>query len=115
MNQVFMNIIANAIDAFDQAIIQGKLGDRVPKIKITTQINSDRQIVIQIADNGIGIPESIKQRLFEAMFTTKPVGKGTGLGLAIAEQIVVEKHNGKLTVDSQFGEGTTFTIKIPMM
>ncbi|NEP42828.1 MAG: hybrid sensor histidine kinase/response regulator, partial [Okeania sp. SIO2H7] len=115
MNQVFMNIIANAIDAIDEATIQGKMGARVPKIKITTQINSDRQIVIQIADNGIGIPKSIKQRLFEAMFTTKPVGKGTGLGLAIAEQIVVEKHNGTLTLDSQFGQGTIFTIKIPMM
>ncbi|NEN88308.1 MAG: hybrid sensor histidine kinase/response regulator [Okeania sp. SIO3H1] len=115
MNQVFMNILANAIDAFDEAMNQGKLGDRVPKIKITTQINSDKQIVIQIADNGIGISESIQQRLFEPMFTTKPVGKGTGLGLAIAEQIVVEKHNGKLTVESQFGQGTTFTIKIPMI
>ncbi|NEP38871.1 MAG: hybrid sensor histidine kinase/response regulator, partial [Okeania sp. SIO2H7] len=68
MNQVFMNIIANAIDAIDEATIQGKMNARVPKIKITTQINSDRQIVIQIADNGIGIPKSIKQRLFEAMF-----------------------------------------------
>ena len=115
MNQVFMNIIANAIDALDEATIQGKLGDRVPKIKITTQISSDKQIVLQIADNGTGIPESIKQRLFEAMFTTKPVGKGTGLGLAIAEQIVVEKHNGTLTVDSQFGQGTIFTIKIPII
>ncbi|NEO58399.1 MAG: response regulator [Okeania sp. SIO3B5] len=115
MNQVFMNIIANAIDALDEATIQEKMGDRVPQIKIITQRNSDQQIVIQIADNGIGIPESIKQRLFEAMFTTKPVGKGTGLGLAITEQIVVEKHNGTLTVDSQFGQGTTFTIKIPMI
>ncbi len=114
MNQVFMNILANAIDALDEAIIQEKMQERFPQIKITTQITSEKQIVIQIADNGLGIPESIKERLFEPMFTTKPFGKGTGLGLAIAHQIVVEKHNGKLTINSEVGEGTVFVIEIPI-
>jgi len=114
MNQVFMNVLANAIDALDEAIIQGKMQDRVPKIKITTQIISEERILIQIADNGIGIPESIQERLFEPMFTTKPIGKGTGLGLAIAYQIIVEKHNGTLSINSQIGEGTIFMIEIPV-
>ncbi|WP_371357353.1 ATP-binding protein [Hydrocoleum sp. CS-953] len=114
MNQVFMNILANAIDALDEAIVQGKLHARIPQIKITTKITSEKQIVIQIADNGIGIPESIKERLFEPMFTTKPVGKGTGLGLAIANQIIVEKHNGRLSINSQVGECTVFVIEIPV-
>ncbi|NES02353.1 MAG: hybrid sensor histidine kinase/response regulator [Okeania sp. SIO2F4] len=116
MNQVFMNILANAIDALEEAMIQGKSRDWLPEIKITTQTtSSEEEIVIKIADNGIGIPESIKPRLFEAMFTTKSVGKGTGLGLAIAHQIVVEKHNGSLNVNSQVGEGTEFTIEIPIV
>ncbi|MGD1699952.1 sensor histidine kinase [Dapis sp. BLCC M229] len=114
MNQVFMNILANAIDALDEAIVQGKMQERVPQIKITTKITSEERIVIQIADNGTGIPESIQERLFEPMFTTKPVSKGTGLGLAIAHQIVVEKHNGTLSINSQLGEGTVFVIEIPV-
>ncbi|MBD2496875.1 sensor histidine kinase [Nostoc sp. FACHB-280] len=114
MNQVFMNLLANAVDALDEAIIQGKMSDRIPQIQITTDVNSQEMAVIKIADNGIGIPERLKQRLFEPLFTTKPVGKGTGLGLSIAHQIVVEKHNGIMDVHSQPGIGTEFTIAIPM-
>lgn len=115
MNQVFMNILANAIDALEEAMIQGKLLDQIPQIQITTQAISDQQVVIQIADNGIGIPESIAQRLFEPLFTTKPVGKGTGLGLAISHQIVVERHHGILKVNSQVAQGTAFAIEIPIV
>lgn len=114
MNQVFMNILANAIDALDEAIMQGKMSDRIPQIQITTDVNAQKMAVIKIADNGIGIPERLKQRLFEPLFTTKPVGKGTGLGLSIAHQIVVEKHNGTMDVHSQPGIGTEFTIAIPV-
>lgn len=112
MNQVFMNILANAIDALDEAIIQGKMSNKIPQIQIGTEIDSE-SIVIRIADNGIGIPERVKQHLFEPLFTTKIVGKGTGLGLSIAYQIVVEKHEGVLDVNSQVGIGTEFIIKIP--
>ncbi len=115
MNQVFMNILANAIDALDEALIQGKISDQIPQIQIATEVDSEQWIVIRIADNGTGIPESVKQRLFEPLFTTKPVGKGTGLGLSIAHQIVLEKHNGTLEVNSQVGMGTEFTIKIPII
>ena len=113
MNQVFMNILANAVDAVDEAITQGKMSNLIPQIQIATEIDSEELIVIQIADNGIGIPERLKKRLFEPLFTTKPVGKGSGLGLAIAYEIVVEKHEGVLDVNSQPGMGTEFIIKIP--
>ncbi|MBN3959324.1 response regulator [Nostoc sp. NMS8] len=113
MNQVFMNILANAVDALDDAIIQGKISNLIPRIKITTEIDSEQLIIIRIADNGIGVPERLKKRLFEPLFTTKTVGKGTGLGLSIAYEIVVEKHNGVLEVNSQPGGGTEFIIKMP--
>ncbi|MHC0063277.1 sensor histidine kinase [Nostoc sp. UIC 10890] len=115
MNQVFMNILANAIDALDEALILGKISDQIPQIQINTEVDSEQWVVIRIADNGTGIPESVKQRLFEPLFTTKPVGKGTGLGLSIAHQIVLEKHNGTLEVNSQMGMGTEFTIRIPII
>ncbi|MBF2005042.1 MAG: hybrid sensor histidine kinase/response regulator [Chlorogloeopsis fritschii C42_A2020_084] len=115
MNQVFMNILANAIDALDEAIKLNKLSNPILQIQIATEIDADGWVVIRITDNGIGIPESVKPRLFEPLFTTKPVGKGTGLGLSIASQIVVEKHNGTLEVNSQLGRGSEFTIKIPII
>ncbi|HIK05632.1 MAG TPA: hybrid sensor histidine kinase/response regulator [Trichormus sp. M33_DOE_039] len=114
INQVFMNILANAIDAIDEAIAQGTISNSTPQIQITTEIDAQQMAIIRIADNGGGIPESVQQRLFEPLFTTKPVGKGTGLGLSIAHQIVVEKHNGILEVDSQSGMGTEFKIAIPI-
>ncbi|MEH2250245.1 sensor histidine kinase [Nostoc sp.] len=112
MNQVFMNILANAIDALDEAITQGKMINLIPQIKVATEIDSEQLVVIRITDNGIGIPERLKKRLFEPLFTTKTVGKGTGLGLSIAYEIVVEKHEGVLEVNSQSGVGTEFIIKI---
>ncbi|MDZ8085903.1 MAG: response regulator [Nostoc sp. DedQUE12b] len=113
MNQVFMNILANAVDALDEAIMLGKMSNLIPQIKIATEIDSEQLVIIRIADNGVGIPERLKKRLFEPLFTTKTVGKGTGLGLSIAYQIVVEKHKGVLEVNSQPGMGTEFIIKIP--
>ncbi|MBD2414422.1 hybrid sensor histidine kinase/response regulator [Nostoc calcicola FACHB-389] len=113
MNQVFMNILANAIDALDEAIMQGKISNIVPQIQITTAIDSEQFAIVRIVDNGIGIPERLKKRLFEPLFTTKTVDKGTGLGLSIAYQIVVEKHKGVLEVNSHSGMGTEFIIKIP--
>ncbi|MBE8966616.1 hybrid sensor histidine kinase/response regulator [Nostocales cyanobacterium LEGE 12452] len=113
MNQVFMNILANAVDALDEAIMQSKMSNLIPQIKIATEIDSEQLVIIRIADNGVGIPERLKKRLFEPLFTTKTVGKGTGLGLSIAYQIVVEKHKGVLEVNSQPAMGTEFIIKIP--
>ncbi|MEH2461973.1 MHYT domain-containing protein [Nostoc sp.] len=115
MNQVFMNILANAIDALHEGIKQGKISHQIPQIQIATELNYKHWLVIRIADNGIGIPEQVKQRLFEPLFTTKTVNQGTGLGLSIAYQIVVEKHKGTLQVNSQLGIGTEFTIAIPII
>ncbi|BAY11777.1 trifunctional serine/threonine-protein kinase/ATP-binding protein/sensor histidine kinase [Calothrix sp. NIES-2098] len=116
LNQVFMNIIANAIDALDEANIGQKFADieaNPNHIKITTSV-TDNQVKITIADNGKGMSQEVKQKIFDHLFTTKEVGKGTGLGLAIARQIVEETHNGKLICHSVVGKGTEFIIQLPL-
>ncbi|MGD1703186.1 trifunctional serine/threonine-protein kinase/ATP-binding protein/sensor histidine kinase [Dapis sp. BLCC M229] len=117
LNQVFMNLLANAIDALDESN-EGKtypdMKNNPNCITIRTQLSEDLQnAIVQISDNGTGMPEEVKARLFEQGFTTKGVGKGTGLGMAIAYQIVTEKHGGKITCNSKVGQGTIFTIMIP--
>ncbi len=114
LNQVFMNLLSNAIDALDESIISGHFKNEIPKIIITTQVSSDNYVLISIADNGIGISPEIKNSLFNPFFTTKPVGKGTGLGLSISYEIVVEKHGGKIWYESSPGQGTKFMIEIPI-
>ncbi|MBI4781729.1 MAG: response regulator [Oscillatoriophycideae cyanobacterium NC_groundwater_1537_Pr4_S-0.65um_50_18] len=111
LNQVFMNVLSNAIDALDEAREQKE--GLIPQINIRTEITSDHWVEISIADNGAGIAEEVLPKLFDPFFTTKPVGKGTGMGLAISYQIVVEKHVGSLTCYSQPGQGTEFKIRIP--
>ncbi|NES08245.1 MAG: HAMP domain-containing histidine kinase [Okeania sp. SIO2F4] len=117
LNQVFMNLIANAIDAIDESNF-GKTFTEIKsapnQISITTEIdNAKQQAIIRIEDNGKGISESVKQKIFEHLFTTKGVGKGTGNGLSISRQIVVEKHEGKITCTSELGTGTEFVISLP--
>ncbi len=118
LNQVFMNIIANAIDALEISSKQKSLTKTQTnslQIRIQTELSTDEQtVLIRIKDNGIGISEEVKNRIFEHLFTTKEVGKGTGLGLAIARQIVEETHGGKLTCNSVVGEGTEFMIQLPI-
>ncbi len=118
LNQVFMNLIANAIDALEESN-HGRSFQEIQQlpniIKITTHISDDSQhVAISIKDNGKGMSEAVKQRIFDHLFTTKGVGKGTGLGLAIAQQIIIEKHAGTIEVNSQLGEGTEFVITIPV-
>jgi len=115
LNQVFMNILANAIDALEDSVINYKVSNNStnPTIWIHTMLTDDNNILISIADNGAGISENILSKLFDPFFTTKPVGKGTGLGLSISYQIIVEKHKGKIYCDSKLGEGTKFIIEIP--
>ncbi|QLE43268.1 GAF domain-containing protein [Nostoc sp. C052] len=116
LNQVFMNIIANAIDALDESNVGRSLADNQAKrnrIKITTSVLKNL-VKVAIFDNGNGMNEEIKSKIFGHLFTTKPVGKGTGLGLAIARQIVEETHGGKLSFNSVIGEGTEFIIEIPV-
>ncbi len=112
LNQVFMNILSNAIDALEEAIDSQKIF--TPCITIHTEIDRSEQVTIRIADNGPGIPEEFKQRIFDPFFTTKPIGIGTGMGLAISYQIVTHKHCGSLECVSEPGNGTEFVIKIPL-
>ncbi|MGL5063694.1 MAG: sensor histidine kinase, partial [Microcoleus sp.] len=114
LNQVFMNILANAIDALDESNTGRSFAEiqaNPDRITIETKIEGNC-VTIAIADNGLGIPEAVKTRIFDHLFTTKAVGKGTGLGLAIVRQIIVEKHGGTIEVDSVLGKGTTFAIKL---
>jgi len=113
LNQVFMNIISNAIDALEDSISNGKM-TAPPKIWIRTAVSLPDQLIISIADNGSGIKEEVKRQLFDPFFTTKPVGKGTGLGLSISYKIVVERHEGILRCESVEGEGSEFLIQIPL-
>ncbi len=115
LNQVFMNILANAIDMFDeiaQTQTYKELEANPQQITIRTAMIANR-VCINIRDNGKGMSEEVRKNIFKNLFTTKAVGKGTGLGLAIAKQIVVEKHEGIIEVNSAMEEGTEFIITIP--
>ncbi|BAY30939.1 serine/threonine protein kinase with two-component sensor domain [Nostoc carneum NIES-2107] len=114
LNQVFMNIIANAIDALDEGNIGRSFAEiqaNPNQITITTSV-VEQKAIVTIADNGKGMTEAVQQKIFDNLFTTKAVGKGTGLGLAIARQIVTEKHGGTLTVNSSLGQGSEFAIAL---
>ena len=118
LNQVFMNLIANAIDAFEE-LNQGRSYTEIQKnpniINITTRFIKEHQVVtISVEDNGPGIPDEIKQNVFKHLFTTKTMDKGTGLGLSISRQIVEEKHEGKLKCTSVPGKGAKFVIGLPL-
>lgn len=117
LNQAFMNILSNAIDALQERNLSLTI-DEIQKnpstIKIQTTVDSNEWVHISIADNGMGIPSNIQERIFESFFTTKPVGKGTGLGLSISHHVVTERHAGKLCCLSQPGIGTEFRIEIPI-
>jgi signal transduction histidine kinase len=105
LNQVFLNIIVNAAHAI------GDTGQR-GTIAITTAVDGDN-VVVSISDTGTGIPESVRDQIFNPFFTTKELGKGTGQGLSIASTIV-QQHNGSLTFDTEMGKGTTFHIRLPI-
>ncbi|MEH2095065.1 PAS domain-containing sensor histidine kinase [Nostoc sp. 'Peltigera membranacea cyanobiont' 213] len=120
LNQVFLNILANAIDALEALAANSQITDNQkqinnhPQIKIKTEVIDEKWIAISIADNGLGINEQVHSKVFDPFFTTKPVGKGTGLGLSVSYQIIVEKHGGQLSCFSVPGKGAEFVIKIPI-
>ncbi|HLO48695.1 MAG TPA: ATP-binding protein [Kamptonema sp.] len=111
LNQVFMNLLNNGIDA----LLECDRADKVITIS-TAIIEEDRVkwLRVAIADNGPGIPDRIKDQIFNPFFTTKPIGKGTGLGLAISYQIVVDTHGGKISVLTPPNAGTEFIVQIPI-
>jgi predicted ATPase/signal transduction histidine kinase len=132
LNQVFMNILSNAIDALEDSFIiahaslvnsneqitkdidASSNSDFVGQIHIFTELTNYNTAIIRIADNGSGMTKAVQQKIFDPFFTTKSVGSGTGLGLSISYQIIVDKHKGSLTCDSTLGKGTEFVIEIPM-
>jgi signal transduction histidine kinase len=117
LNQVLMNILANAIDALDEANAKRTYEDiknHPNRITLRTSVLQADWVEIAIADNGPGMSESSKARLFDPFFTTKPVGKGTGMGMSISYQIITEKHHGRLKCFSNLGKGTEFVIQIPI-
>jgi PAS domain S-box-containing protein len=111
MNQVFLNLLVNAAHAIKD---RGEVNAQKGLIGVRTRREGD-QVVISISDTGCGIPENIRGKIFEPFFTTKEVGRGTGQGLAIARNIVVEKHRGSLTFETEVGRGTTFHIRLPIV
>ena len=118
LNQVFMNILANSIDAIDErdrTRTPEEMARNPSTIRIVSEVDdAAERVVIRIIDNGSGIPEEIQSRIFDPFFTTKDIGKGTGLGMSISYQIVTEKHQGSLKCISQLGVGTEFIIEIPI-
>ena len=127
MNQVFMNLIGNAIDSLlaqkeaekeaqkeSEKSGKPKPSGKKRKITIATQLIDSHRVAISIADNGPGMSDEIKNRVFEPFFTTKGIGVGTGLGLSISREIIEETHNGSLSCTSTVGEGATFTIELPV-
>lgn len=115
LNQVFMNLLNNAIDALEQSNQRSSQAPSTPGvIKITLRRLNEDQVLVEISDNGLGMTADVRQKIFNPFFTTKPLGKGTGLGLSISYQIVVEKHKGQLECTSTPGQGTTFSITLPI-
>jgi signal transduction histidine kinase len=117
LNQVFINLLSNAIDALDVGHPQGEFPEKaiVPTITINTRLVDPHTVAITIGDNGVGIAAAIRDKLFDPFFTTKPVGQGTGLGLSISYTIVTETHGGKLWFDSTPGQGSKFVIELPIV
>ncbi|VXD15616.1 Multi-sensor signal transduction histidine kinase [Planktothrix serta PCC 8927] len=117
LNQVFMNLISNSIDALENwghnSSVQQPRHNQ-GRITVQTELLDQQWVRIKIADNGMGMSENVKSNLFNPFFTTKPVGKGTGLGLSISYQIIVEKHKGSIQCNSELGQGTEFIIEIPL-
>ncbi len=117
LNQVFMNILSNALDALeerDEHRTVEAMRQNPSKILIQTEITEQKWIRVCIADNGRGIPETVQSRLFDPFFTTKPIGKGTGMGLSISYQIITERHGGRLSYQTAPDQGTQFIIEIPL-
>ena len=136
LNQVFMKLLNNAIDAFEYWNFEGdaelkvnrlnvegltkthlepvNLQSAIPCIRIHTELVEKNWVVIRISDNGCGMSKEVQQKIFDPFFTTKPVGTGTGLGLSISHQIIVKTHQGQISCVSVKDRGTEFIVKIPV-
>ncbi|MCG8588894.1 MAG: ATP-binding protein, partial [Proteobacteria bacterium] len=111
-NQVVLNIVVNAAHALGDQRSESE--QEKGKIRICTAVDADGWAVVEISDDGPGMPEEVRSKVFDPFFTTKEVGKGTGQGLAIARSVVVDKHDGTIDVESELGHGTRFRIRLPL-
>ncbi|WP_128547036.1 sensor histidine kinase [Larkinella soli] len=111
IGRLFINLFNNAFYAVRQKAKQAGSGYR-PEVKVQT-LRQDGQVLIRVNDNGAGIPEAVRQKIFQPFFTTKPTGEGTGLGLSLSYDIVTREHGGELTVSSREGEFTEFMVRLP--
>lgn len=107
-----LNLVNNACYALRERA-HNESSDYVPQLSVAVR-QQDGNIAIIISDNGTGMPDEVRAKLFREVFTTKPIGQGTGLGLSITHHIVCDEHGGSLLVDTTLGVGTTFTIMLPM-
>jgi len=111
LTRVLLNLIGNGFYAADKRRREGD-GAQRPALKVTTR-GFDGSVEVRVRDNGIGIPPENRDKLFQPFFTTKPTGEGTGLGLSISYEIVAQQHGGTITVDSEVGDFTEFTVRLP--
>src|SRR5207248_588288 len=112
LNQVILNLIVNAAHAIEDRL--GADGGGKGRITVSTH-QRGAEVEVRVADTGCGIPEAIRPKIFDPFFTTKPVGRGTGQGLAIAHAVVVQKHGGTITFETEVGQGTTFILRLPLV
>jgi two-component system NtrC family sensor kinase len=112
IGRVLLNLFTNAFYAVRQRQLAGE-ASYVPTVSVRTEVVGE-QVVVHVCDNGTGIPEAVKSKIFQPFFTTKPTGEGTGLGLSLAHDIITKGHGGTLSVDSQEGQGTRFEIALPL-
>jgi signal transduction histidine kinase len=110
LNQVFLNLLVNAAHAIAE-VMKGTGQKGTIRVRTVAEGNT---VLVAISDTGCGIPEAHRAKVFDPFFTTKEVGRGTGQGLAIARTVVVERHKGSLTFESELGKGTTFYVRLPV-
>lgn len=115
LSRAILNVVNNACYAVKERTKQEMADGNTayqPTICISAEVTGNK-LIIRIADNGTGIPDEVKEKLFHTTVTTKPIGQGTGLGMQITHDIIVRAHQGEIDIDSTVGEGTTFTFSIP--
>ncbi|MCA6498512.1 MAG: GHKL domain-containing protein, partial [Chitinophagaceae bacterium] len=107
-----LNLINNAFYAVNERQKKDKDSGYKPRVTLTTSKQGD-QVVIEVADNGTGMPKQVKEKIFQPFFTTKPTGEGTGLGLSLSYDIVTKGHGGTMKVETTEGIGTRFIVSLP--
>jgi signal transduction histidine kinase len=112
LGRVLLNLLNNALYAVHEKA-RSVNGAYKPTVTCKTR-RSGGQLEIRVQDNGPGIPDHVREHIFEPLFTTKPTGSGTGLGLSLAFDIVTQVHGGSLTVETEVGEGTAFVVRLPL-